>query len=824
MIFVEEITIEEFRGIRKLTLSFKSKNFAVCGPNGTGKSGVVDALEFGLTGNISRLSGAGTGAISLRKHAPHVDSRNLPENAKVSLVLRMPSIGSNPITIERNVRDASAPIISPNTPEVLEILKQLDGHPEFVLSRRELIAYVLAVPGKRSEEIQALLRLDKLGEIRSNLTTLRNDCDKEKINFGKFFVIAENNLSRALEIPELTQGKLLDAVNTRRLVLGLDAIKTLTSSTRLNDGLMAGTKSSSAPKINKIQAIADLKTARELLSELSDIATINECSTIRDQISAISVDPTMSESVQRENFLRSAIEFITEPTCPLCDTEWDIDLLRNLVGAKIKKLEAMAKTRAAIEKRIEPIIEKLKKLNEAVSAIERYSKAIAPEQSKPLFGYSVALVSKIKIMEAFLPLTKTLSSLIDLTAISPEVTNALSTVEAAVAVIPEPSQREAARDYLNLCEDRLETYREAARTAKRAADHAAIAHTILDVYVTESDKVLEGVYKQVEQEFSDFYRFINKDDESDFTARLTPSFGKLGFDVDFYGRGNFPPGAYHSEGHQDGMGLCLYLALMKLLQGGKFTFAVLDDVLMSVDTGHRREVCNLLRKHFPNTQFVLTTHDEVWLKHMKSAGLISSDNSVHFSDWTPEQGPTEWNNRNVWVEIDTALKTDDVHTAASDLRYYLEYIFKDVCQNLHARVEFKGDGRYDLGDLLCPGIKKFKDLLLCGKKAAASWNRPEDVKIIDEREKKVANSFQASNAEQWQINPAVHYNEWANLTASDFRPVAAAFHDLVQNLFCDNPECGGLYYLTFTSQKGPDSLRCACRKTNINLKKHLTTA
>ena len=59
------------------------------------------------------------------------------------------------------------------------------------------------------------------------------------------------------------------------------------------------------------------------------------------------------------------------------------------------------------------------------------------------------------------------------------------------------------------------------------------------------------------------------------------------------------------------MGLCLYLALMKHLLGDQFTFAVLDDVLMSVDAGHRREVCNLLKTKFPNTQFVLTTHDNV---------------------------------------------------------------------------------------------------------------------------------------------------------------------------------------------------------------------
>src|SRR5208283_3619377 len=37
----EEVHIEEFRGIRKLDITFDSANFGICGPNGTGKSGVV---------------------------------------------------------------------------------------------------------------------------------------------------------------------------------------------------------------------------------------------------------------------------------------------------------------------------------------------------------------------------------------------------------------------------------------------------------------------------------------------------------------------------------------------------------------------------------------------------------------------------------------------------------------------------------------------------------------------------------------------------------------------------------------------------------------
>src|SRR6266581_1895103 len=107
--------------------------------------------------------------------------------------------------------------------------------------------------------------------------------------------------------------------------------------------------------------------------------------------------------------------------------------------------------------------------------------------------------------------------------------------------------------------------------------------TAYEVYCSVLEEELNALYEEVQEDFSTYYRAINGDDESKFTAKLTPSEGKLDFDVNFYERGLFPPGAYHSEGHQDGMGVCLYLALMKRLFGDSFTIALLDDVVMSVD-------------------------------------------------------------------------------------------------------------------------------------------------------------------------------------------------------------------------------------------------
>src|SRR5437870_13037137 len=92
MIRIESLVIEEFRGILRLKRDLGKKNFAICGPNGTGKSGVVDSLEFALTGSITRLTGQGTSGISVKMHAPHVDRRDSPDKARVILTAFIPSL------------------------------------------------------------------------------------------------------------------------------------------------------------------------------------------------------------------------------------------------------------------------------------------------------------------------------------------------------------------------------------------------------------------------------------------------------------------------------------------------------------------------------------------------------------------------------------------------------------------------------------------------------------------------------------------------------------------------------------------------------------
>lgn len=814
MIKVDTIAIREFRGIRDLTLDLAGGNFAICGPNGTGKSGIVDALEFALTGNISRLSGSGTGGLSVKEHGPHVDSRNKPENAAVTLSISIPSLGKQ-VTIERTIKNANSPTITPDEEDIRAVINHILQHPEFTLSRRELIRYVLSEPGKRSKEVQALLRLDELETLRTMLQKIANAEEKAIKPLESTQREAEDQLARALNITKLLSAKLLAAANEKRAILGLPVILALEATTSIRDGLTTASGAPTVSRVAKTQALADLKTLREELKGITGEDFRLSCKAAAESIAELGKDAESLDGVARQDLLRSALELFDDHTCPVCGTDWEPEKFKAIVEAKLKHFDEVAARRAGVEKKLTPITERLVQFASTLTLVAKYGPLLSPPVDvAALQDHAATLTAGAGQTRKLLPLEDTTAALDSVTAIPADVLPAVGALDKAVAALPEPSKQDAARDFLTIGQERLETYRRASLKLKAAREKAGIARTVFEVYGKVTTEALEAIYEKVEEKFTALYRIINHEDEAAFEARLKPSIGKLGFDVDFYGRGFFPPGAYHSEGHQDGMGFCLYLALMSHLLGDRFTFSVLDDVLMSIDVGHRREVSKLLQEQFPNTQFILTTHDEIWLRHMKSAGLIQPKAFAYFRTWNVDHGPAEWNDRDVWEEIHVHLAKNDVSQGAAFLRHYLEHLSYEICHCLRARVEFRGDARFVLGDLLPSAIGSFRKRLKAGKAAAQSWGKKDDVKAIGDLETAFATAAAASNAEQWQVNTAVHYNQWASLHKNDFKPVVAAFRDLTDKFRCH--DCSGLIYVVPDRGK-PEALRCGCATINVNL-------
>ena len=819
MIRIKTINIEEFRGIRDLALDLGGENFGICGPNGTGKSGVVDAIEFCLTGNVTRLSGEGQGELSVKGHAPHVDHRATPKKAKVSITASVPSLGKD-VTITRSVKNPRAATIEPADPKIQTIIEELQSHPEFALSRREIAKYIVTPAAQRSTDVQTLLRLDHIGGLRKALVSYSNRCKREAEEAERARVRAESELKTALEIPTLDRNMVLKKANAQRSVLGLPALTELTPQTFFKEGAPEQGKDAKKPGVAKDVALADLTALSTAIhsAEPDDLKEHRESALA--SLKKLKKDEKALSLARAHGFITTGLDFVTEDACPLCDKPWDADELREHLRAKLLSAEDIGTLLEKFGNASDVIIGGIEARAAGIRKAAGYAATLDPNVSRAeLDVYAKGLDDAIAALKAFEDDHSQIEGAIAALEakwweVPGDVQARVDETEKGVKALPDSSAKDKAVEFLAVLQDRYERLLATSKTAKTMAARNTTAQKVYDHYNTVSNKVLENIYDAVAKAFTDFYKAIN-DDEAKFIGELKAEPAKLSFNVDFYGRGTFPPGAYHSEGHQDGMGLCLYLALMKHTLGDKFTFAVLDDVLMSVDTGHRREVCRLLKTKFPNTQFVLTTHDRVWLQYMKTEGLIQ--NGQFFGGWNIDTGPRIWDDKDIWTEIQEALDIDDVPRAAALLRRYLEYISVVLADNLRAKVEYRGDASYDLGDLLPSTLNRWKDRLKKGIKSAERWGHGNTQgkleETLAEAEKLIANS----SAEQWAINKSVHFNEWENFAKTEFKEVADAFKALLDHIRCQNKKCGGYPYLI--PRKGAsEQLRCSCGAVNVNLK------
>jgi ABC-type lipoprotein export system ATPase subunit len=819
MICIDEIHIEEFRGIRSLDLTLAGENFGICGPNGTGKSGVVDAIEFCLTGNITRLSGQGQGDLSVKGHGPHVDQRNDPEKAKVSIKATIPALNKQ-VTITRMVKTPRKIVIEPTDEAVEQIVEELESHPEFALSRREIAKYIVTPPARRSTDVQTLLRLGHIDDLRKSLSGYANRCKREFEEAERARARAESELKTALGVSTLDREDVLNRANAQRKVLGLAELTELTPQSSFNEGAPEESKAEKKAEIPKAVAVADLEAvatvtktgeAPELQKHREDALTaLNK---LKDDEKALSL-------AKAHGFITTGLDLVSEDACPLCDKPWDADELRAHLKAKLLSGEEIKTLFANLSTANTAIIGALEDRAAEIRNAKGYASKLDPAVTDAELDEYVKWLDGLKdALKAFendpSNLEEAIAALESPWWEVPEAAQArLDEVEKGVKSLPDSSQKDQALKVLAVLQDRYERLLAETKNAKALSSRNVKAQKVYDHYNTVSNTILEGIYEAVAKEFTDYYKAIN-DDEGKFVGELKAEPAKLSFNVDFYGRGTFPPGAYHSEGHQDGMGLCLYLALMKHTLGDNFTFAVLDDVLMSVDTGHRREVCRLLKTEFPDTQFVLTTHDRVWLQYMKTESLIK--NGQFFGGWHIDTGPRIWDDKDIWGEIDEALAKDNVPVASALLRRYLEYISAVLADNLRAKVDYRGDANYDLGDLMPTTLNRWKDRLKAGVKAAQNWGHDQAKAVIEAKLTEAEGLVQKSNAEQWAINKSVHFNDWENFTKAEFQEVVEAFKALLVHIRCSNEKCGSYPYLT--PRKGAsEQLRCNCGAINVNLK------
>jgi hypothetical protein len=814
-----ELDIENIRGIPKLSLKPNGKSFAIWGPNGSGKSAVVDAIDFLLTGSVSRLTGEGTAGITLTKYGPHID--HMPADARVRALVQFPDV-RRPVELRRCIAHPGTLECDAGSEPSIGPIIALAQHGQFVLTRREILKYITADAGTRAQEIQDLLSLTEIEEIRKSFVKTQNDLDKERQAAKRQVDVSRGAINATVQARLYREDVVLQVANENRGLLAGQPIMVLRSA-NLKTDLKPPTIVSHDGAINIAILEKDVQnlTRLALAENRAQIARSDE--ELRRLATVIESDPHLLHALERVELIETGLALIDETgRCPLCDTDWPPGALR----AYLERQRATAQVAAQYR-------DQITKLSDAVAgfvdvAVSSLGEVIEATQLGTLSDDTVSLRSwldDLKILSNALdaPVGRYLElpfagDEIQVLLAPPDVHQALSRVLATVrATCPGPTPDQTAWDTLTRLEENLKAIEIAEDNFKLAELVHAKACAMLTCFQCARDAVLGDLYEQIKLRFEKLYRQLHGSDEAKFEAKIEPNGAGLNFEVDFYGRGTHPPHALHSEGHQDSMGICLYLTLAEKLNGGLINLVVLDDVVMSVDADHRRKLCEVLRSSFPDRQFLITTHDRTWANQLKSEGVVSGQQTWEFGNWSVDYGPEVSCVKDViWERIEEALRERKVPTAAACLRRGSEEFFGMVCDALQAPVTYHLGGNWEFGELLLSATKTYGKLLDTAIDVANSWGKTQEsdkLRELDSRRKEV---YRHAFGEQWAVDPSVHYNEWIELSEQDFRPVVLAFHNLVDLFVCS--QCGAVLRVA-TSNRKPVCVRCQCENVAWNLEK-----
>ena len=552
MVTVDRLRVREFRGIRDLSIEPNGANFIVWGPNGSGKSGVVDALDFAFTGDIARLRGSGLGGVTLRQHGPHVHHRGNPGAAFVELTVTDPLSGKS-ATLTRSVANPKSFTLEPEVPEVRDAIDRAGRHPELILSRREIIRYIVAEPGKRSGQIQALLRLERLGEIRSALRSAQTKTNSAKDGAAERVSVAEDSLRRHLDTPELLVDQLLESLNRQRVILGLDELSELRPGADLGAGVVSEDRT--APVFNKSTAVADVAAARAAMDRCFSAAA-EALDTLQSCVASYEAYDGLHAALASRSLVQSGLHLVDGAVCPLCDMRWaDQTALKEHLREKLRRSEAAASLEDARSAAANAAVAKLRTVVSAVvDPLAGVGRGVgADEANDKLESVRTILVEANERLVSIVSVAELSQIRSDVESMRHIANEAAGVVSFLVDDKPDQSHIAAARSFLTIAHERWSALHQARSAAASASAAATVAKAAHDTYCAALDTGLASIYAAVEERFAGLYRLLNADDENGFKADLSPGGQKLDLSVDFYGLGMFPPAAYHSEGHQDGM-------------------------------------------------------------------------------------------------------------------------------------------------------------------------------------------------------------------------------------------------------------------------------
>lgn len=804
---IKSISIAGIRGIKdSITLPLNEKSVLLYGDNGTGKSSISDAIEWFYTDKVSHLSGS------------EIDLKDALRNS----YQQNSDTASIKISFNRNVIDASKSLYIKRGKLISELVNSSNDFEEYYSASQSenlLLRYQFLrdfIDQTKGDKLKYLSDIIGFSEVTKTKDVLRKAFNSIKSEIKTQNFEAQINNEKQTLIAKIgaavsQENNLFEKIN--EIIKPLKTGITVSSIEDIDKVLNHIKKPANTKQITELQFLENTNKALSTLkSEISFIDEEYQKYFLEFNIIAEDVQSIMQTFLAE--LLKSGETVISkkyhkEDNCPLCLQEKNLEELKTEIQRRLKEIEQSSKKKVTFDtskKSVSDIItERLKRLeltsnNSLLNEQENESikKAISNLITK-LTEYQKASNEKVTSGNK-LPTNDTLLLTEGDFNIQEQINARFESIQTAI------KNDKSTELYSNIsaAKDAFLKIKRFEKDKSKLEHQKNSLELIYNEFVKRQKEGLESFINTFSSYINDFYQYMNPDEQFHEIRIITigeeDELNGITIEYKYNNEWVSPPQKYFSESHLNCFGISFFLASV-IAFNKENKFIVLDDVISSFDSTHRKRFADLLFEKFSDYQFILLTHEAEWFSYVQQLAKRKGW-TIGEIKWTEAKGThIEEKPSDLKEFIERELSNSSVETLGNPIRKYLEAKLKDIALNLDVKVSFR------LNEV---NEKRMPDELLNELKSKINKNGGQDIKAKVPIIERVSNSSILGNL-------LSHDNPF-NPKLGDLKAFWADIKELETIFYCQETTCKRPKVSIKNYDNVLKKIRCGCDKTKYEWK------
>jgi DNA repair exonuclease SbcCD ATPase subunit len=694
---IKSINISGIRGIKNtLPLNLDNRSILVFGENGSGKSSLVDAIEWYYSDSVAHLVSGETGSTKGRGSL-----RNLfipdTEDAFVSI-----HYSNSKLNATKSI-DGSLKASTPNATDDFKDYLLAAQSENLILRYRDLVEFIIASKTDKLKKLQNIIGFSAVGNVRD---LLKKSAGRIARNIKSDNYDNQKNAQQSVVLDNLGQNAYTDDqlfAGANQLTKPLQIEKDIKSHKDIKDVLKAIETEEDTALLELISFYT--KVGESLTEIIGNVDSIHSSHKAYYTIyTELQKDPENIQKLQLLSLLKegqSVLEddVVRDDYCPLCYQEKNkIELIKEL-NERIEELEELEEEKGKLEEQVQKLKGILRVNVNTIDGLLK-EKLFNEKQHAELFKN----IQQIKtFLNVFLdelnkeltdkdPIQDPSKIQIDKKVISEIAKQAQGTAKALTESKKSNIKFQICTKLFHAVSAYIQ-YQNITKRQEILTKQQVTFQALFAAFIKRQEEALNVFLKRFSASIDEYYTAMNPDEKIE-DIKLVPIKDKyddlvgITIEYSFFTETKTPPIAYLSESHINCLGLSFFLASVKAFNKQN-KFLVLDDVISSFDRPHRSRFAKLLTDKFSDYQIILLTHEHEFFE------LVSSD--VKRKGWLVQD--FKWSKENgVRIEEDTTdikerilKKFEDKNTdgLGNDIRVYTEKVMKEISHNIEAQVAFR---------------------------------------------------------------------------------------------------------------------------------------